>query len=104
MDKHEAEGFFPERRALRATRLAAMVDAPDDPSKARAQRVATWATATVTAFTPIFGTAVVFGWIPLKLSLEVMLCAASFILVVGGALAALNLGSALRRATPPLLK
>jgi hypothetical protein len=47
-------------------------------------------TASAAVFTPIFGTAVAFGWIPLRLSLQVMLCAASFVLVVGGALAAMR--------------
>jgi len=49
----------------------------------------------------MFGTAVAFGWIPLKLSLQVMLCAASFVLVVGGALAAMKLGKVFRRANRP---
>lgn len=90
MDKHDAERFFPESKAVRRRRLAAIVDG-----------LATWVTSSAAVFTPMFGTAVAFGWIPLKLSLQVMLCAASFVLVVGGALAAMKLGKVFRRANRP---
>ncbi len=96
MDQHEAEGFFPERKVLCARQLPAMADVPEDSSETVTRRVAFLVSVSVAVFTPIFATAVVFGWIPLRLSLEIVWCAASFILVVGGTLAALKL----RRAFP----
>ena len=87
MDENEAEGFFPERKALRARRLPATFDLSERPSKACTERVATYVSVSVAVFTPIFAVAVVFGWMPLRLSLEIVLWAASFILVIGGALA-----------------
>jgi hypothetical protein len=102
MDKHEAEDFFPERKVLRARQLPAMVDVPEDSSETRTQRVAISVSVSVAVFTPIFATAVVFGWMPLRLSLEIVLCAASFILVVGGTLAALKLRRAFLPRRMPL--
>jgi hypothetical protein len=101
MDKHEAEGFFPERKVLRARQTPPIVDVRKDSSETRTQRVATSVSVSVALFTPIFATAVVFGWMPLRLSLEIVLCTASLILVVGGALAALKLRRAYLRAECP---
>lgn len=104
MDTYESEGFFPEREVLRARRLRAMADVPVEPSDARNRdarnrRVASWVTASVAVITPIFATAIVFGWIPLRLSLEVTLCAISCLFGVAGALAAVNLRGCFPRAT-----
>ena len=85
MDKHEADGFY----------------VPEDPSEARTQRVATWVSVSVAVFTPIFANAIVFGWMTVRLSLEIVLGAISFILVVAVALAAVNLRRAFRRANRP---
>jgi hypothetical protein len=76
-----------------------MADVPVEPSDARNRRVASWVTASVAVFTPIFATAIVFGWIPLRLSLEVTLCAIACLFGVAGALAAVNLRGAFPRAT-----
>jgi hypothetical protein len=101
MDTYEAEGFFPEREVLRARQLRAMVDVPVDPSEARTRRMATWVTVSVAVVTPMFVNAVVFGWITLRLSLDVLACAISSILVGAGALAAVNLRRAFLRANNP---
>jgi uncharacterized membrane protein len=97
MDKHETD----ERKALRARRLLAMVDVPDKLSEARTQRVATWVSVSVAVFASIFATVVAFGWMPLRLSLEIILCATSLVLVVGAALAAVNLWRSFFRAHSP---
>jgi hypothetical protein len=79
-----------------------MFDLPDEgPSETRTQRVTTCVSVSVAVLTPIFTIAVVFGWMPLRLSLEIVLCAGSFVLVVGGALAAMNLRRAFLRANHP---
>jgi hypothetical protein len=101
MHKHDAEGFFPERKTLRARRLPDMVDMPGDQSETLTQRVATWVSVSVAVFTPIFANAIVFGWMTVRLSLEIVLGAISFILVVAVALAAVNLRRAFRRANRP---
>ena len=85
MDKHEADGFY----------------VPEDPSEARTQRVATWVSVSVAVFASIFATVVAFGWMPLRLSLEIILCATSLVLVVGAALAAVNLWRSFFRAHSP---
>jgi len=82
MDKHEADGFY----------------VPEDPSEARTQRVATWVSVSVAVFTPTFASAVAFGWMPVRLSLEIVLCAAALILVVAGVLAAANIRRSFLRA------
>jgi hypothetical protein len=63
--------------------------------------MATWVSASVAVFTQIFAIAVVFGWISLKVMLEVTLCAGSCVLVCGILLAALSVRRALRRANKP---
>jgi len=91
MDTYEAEGFFPEREVLRARRLRAMVDVPLDPSEVRSRRLGTWVAVSVAVFTPMFVNAVAFGWITLRSSLEVLVCAISCVLVGAGAVAAVSL-------------
>jgi hypothetical protein len=101
MDPNEAMGFFPERHVLRARRLRAMGDVPSDPSDALTRCMATWVSASVAVFTQIVAIAIIFGWISLKASLEVTLCACSCVLVCGILLGALSVRRALRRANNP---
>lgn len=81
MDPNEAMGFFPERHRLRARRLRTEDDVPLDASDALTRRTATWMSVSVAVFTPPFSMAVIFGWISLKSSLEVALCASSCVLL-----------------------
>ena len=74
---------------------------PKKPSDALTRRMATWVNASVAVFTPIFAIAVIFGWISLKTSLEVALCASSCILMCAILMGALSLRRALRRANIP---
>ena len=101
MNQHQAEGFFPGLQAVRAMRPRAGEGAPMDPWRALTQRVSVTVTMSVTILTPIFANAVVFGWLPLKVSLEIILCAALFILLVGGALASVNLRRVVLRTNRP---
>jgi hypothetical protein len=101
MDKHEAELFPPERKVLRVRQITTTVDAAEGSPENRTRRVAKLVSVSVAVLTPIFATAIVFGWMSLRLSLELVLCAASFILVIGGALAALKLRRAFLRAEWP---
>jgi hypothetical protein len=104
MDSYEAKGFFPEREIRRARRLRAMRDGPLGPSDAVTRRMATWMSASVAVFTPTFAIAAVFGWISLKASLEVAVCAGSCVLVCAIVLGAPRLRRALRRANTARLE
>jgi hypothetical protein len=97
MDPNEAMGFFPERLVLRARRLRAEGDVPSDPSDAFTRRTATWMSVLVAVFTPPFAIAVSFGWISLKSSLEVALCACSCVILCAILLGAERLRRSLRR-------
>jgi hypothetical protein len=88
MDKHDAHGFFRERAALQSRRIGSIVDPPAEQSDDLTQRVAAWVTGLVAVFTPVFANAVIFGWINLKSSMEILVGAISCILVVAGALGA----------------
>jgi len=101
MDTYKAKGFFPGREISRARRLRAVGDVPLDPSDILTRRVASWVNVSVASFTPIFAIAVIFGWISLKASLEVVLCASSCVLMCAILLGALSLRRAQRRANNP---
>jgi len=91
MDKHDAHGFFRERAALQSRRNGSIVDPPAEQSDDLTQRVAAWVTGLVAVFTPVFANAVIFGWINLKSSMEILVGAISCILVVAGALGAVKI-------------
>jgi hypothetical protein len=99
MDTYEAKGFFPEREIRRARPPRATRDVPSDPPDTLTRRMATWANASVAVFTPIFAIAVIFGWISLKASLGVVLCASSCLLVCAVLLGVMSLRRVLRRAS-----
>ena len=95
------DNFLLPREVLRTRRLRPMVDGPLDPSEARFRRMVTWVNVSVAVFVQAFVSAVLFGWMTLKSSLEVLLCATSCLLSVAGVLAAVRLRRAFLRASHP---
>jgi hypothetical protein len=67
-----------------------MTSEPVDTSKTPTGRMATWVTVSGAVLTPIFVSAVVFGWITGRTSLVILLCAISCVLLGAGSLAAVK--------------
>jgi protein-S-isoprenylcysteine O-methyltransferase Ste14 len=78
-----------------------MVDVRSDPSEVRFRRTVMWVNVSVAVFTQVFVSALLFGWMNLRSSLEVLLCATSCLLAVAGALAAVRLRRAFLRVSHP---
>ena len=102
MRNDESEAFFPGREVLKARRVQVRGGVPSDPSEAGFRRTVAWVAVSTAVFTQVFASAVLFGWITLRSSLEVLLCATSCILAVAGALAAGRLRRASLRASNAL--
>jgi hypothetical protein len=101
MAMREPQNFVREREFLRARRARTRVDPPADAGRRLIRRVSAWIAACVAALTPAFVTAIIFGWITLRLALEMALWAGSCVLAVAGMLAAVKLRSAFRNASSP---
>ena len=62
MDTNETEGFFPERRVLRARRLRAVTEQPADVAEVRTRGMGMSVVLWVAVFIPMFVSAVTSGW------------------------------------------
>lgn len=99
MDTSAAEGFFPEREALRARRLRALLDQPVNPAEIRNQRAGIWVVLWVAVFLPMFVNAISFGWHGriTPRSMEVIKYSLGLLLVVCGVCVAVGIWRSIHR-------